>query len=122
MNTSNLVSALKSVMPILDKNFELAAAEFYKGELPNGALHYIQERHLLASAVIADVSKFDANKVWDACAMITIDLRSGVDEMPDPSAAKETLDAWWQSFRDAGYTEVNQFFDIPAAPVIAPPM
>lgn len=122
MNTSNLVSALKSVMPILDKNFELATTEFYKGELANGALHYIHERHLLASSVIADVSKFDALKVWNACAMLTIDLRAGVEDMPDSASAKKTLESWWQTFREAGFTEVNQFFDIPATPVIAPPM
>lgn len=85
------------------------------GDLAAGAFGYVRSRHESASAVLSrnDIKAEDAFK---ACALLAIDLRSGVKEAADQQEANSQVEAWWQCYRDAGFTEVNKFFDAPMLP------
>jgi hypothetical protein len=112
---------LTSVMPILDVNLAAAHQEYMNGELPAGAFHYVRSRHEAALVVL---SKNDLNPeaAFKSCALLAIDLRSGLQETADEStSATAEVEAWWQCYRDAGFTEVNEFFHAPMMPVASQP-
>jgi hypothetical protein len=108
---------LTNVMPILDANLAAAHQEYMSSELPAGAFHYVRSRHEAALVVL---SRDDLNPeaAFKSCALLAIDLRSGLQDAADqsPSASAE-VEAWWQCYRDAGFTEVHEFFHAPMMPV-----
>jgi hypothetical protein len=108
-------------MPILDVNLAAAHKEYMSGELPAGAFHYVRSRHETALVVLSkDDLKPEA--AFKACALLAIDLRNGLRDMTDQSSsATAEVEAWWQCYRDAGFTEVNSFFNAPMMPVASQP-
>lgn len=115
MCIQSLKTSLTNVLPILDANLVAAHKEYVDGDIPRGAFEYVRSRHETALAVIArsDIQSDDAYK---ACALLAIDLRCGVKVVADEAEAKVQVEAWWQCYRDAGFTEVNMFFDSPIRP------
>lgn len=115
MDIQPLKISLTNVMPILTANLAAAHAEYMAGDIAAGSYGYVRSRHETATAVLSrdDIPAEDAYK---ACALLAIDLRSGVKEISDQHEAQAQVEAWWQCYRDAGFTEVHDFFDAPMLP------
>jgi hypothetical protein len=55
---------------------------------------------------------------YKSCALLAMDLRNGLQEPAmQTSGAEVQVEAWWQCYREAGFTEVNSFFDAPMLPL-----
>jgi hypothetical protein len=117
MNLETLKARLTDVLPISDANLSAAHMEYLSGKIPRGAFEYVRSRHEDALAVIA-CDNIPVELAFKACALLAIDLRDGVKEVPDVAQAQAMVDAWWQCYRDFGYTELNTFFDSPAQVII----
>lgn len=115
MNLATLKTSLAGVMPLLDANLAAAHAEYMEGSIAAGAFGFVRTRHETAAAVLAreDIPEETAFK---ACSLLAIDLRSAVKDAADPVAADASVQAWWQCYRDAGFTEVHKHFDFPIRP------
>lgn len=115
MDLQSLKVSLTNVMPILNANLAAAHAEYMAGDIAAGAYGYVRSRHETAAAVMSrdDIPAEDAYK---ACALLAIDLRTGVKDVPDQAEALAQVEAWWQCYRDAGFTEVNKLFKAPMLP------
>jgi hypothetical protein len=113
MNIQSLRSNLIGVMPVLDANLAAAHSEYMAGDIPAGAFHYVRTRHLTACAVVAR-DDLEAEDAFKACALLAIDLRNGIAELA--GSFKDKVDAWWQCYRDAGFTELHPFFNAPMQP------
>lgn len=117
MDIQSLKLNLASVMPILDANLHAANAEYKAGEIPAGAFHYVRTRHETALAVLQSQDDVRPERAFKACALLAIDLRSGLREPTDLTPdAPSRVEAWWQCYRDAGFIGVNEFFDSPMLP------
>lgn len=115
MDLQSLKASLANVMPILDANLGAAYREYMAGEIAAGAYRYVLSRHGNAAAVLSR-DDIDPAGAFKSCALLAIDLRSGVTESKDLAGAEAQVEAWWQCYRDAGFTEVNPFFDAPMLP------
>jgi hypothetical protein len=116
MDIQTLKLSLASVMPILDVNLAAAYREYMSGDLPAGAFHYVRSRHE-AALVVLSRDDLEPKAAYAACALLAIDLRNGLQELIGKTvSAKTQVEAWWQCYRDAGFTEVNQFFNAPMLP------
>lgn len=106
-------------MPILDANLSAAHKEYMEGDISHGAFEYVRSRHETALNVISlnDNTTEVAQIAYNACALLAIDLRSGVKEVPDKAEAQEKVEDWWQCYRNAGFTDVHEFFNSPTMPV-----
>lgn len=115
MDIQSLKTSLATVMPILNANLAAAHKEYMDGDITAGAFGYVRSRHESASAVLSrdDIKAEDAYK---ACALLAIDLRTGVKEVADKAAAEAQVEVWWQCYRNAGFTEVNKLFGAPMLP------
>lgn len=119
MNLQNLRSSLEKIMPILDANLSAAHNEYMDCKISAGAYRVVRQRHENALVVLSDNS-IHPEVAYKACAALAIDLGSGVKDMPNKEAAKTAVEDWWQCYRDAGFSEIHRFFDIPALPDDAP--
>ena len=115
MDQSILKSALIEALPILDRNLAAASEQYRSGDLAAGAFRYVRSRHQTALAVI-NASDSSGDTSYRACASITIDLRSGVRQMPDVAVAKAVLERWLECFHKAGFTEMHPYLDVPVLP------
>lgn len=115
MNFAVLKDHLRQVMPILDANLSAAYREYMDGKIPNGAYQHVLSRHGIAITVIGDDS-IHPEVAYKGCALLAIDLRSGLDEMADKDTAKRLIDGWWQCYRDAGFNEIHALFKFPQQP------
>lgn len=115
MDIQSLKLCLAGIMPILTANLAAAHKEYMAGDIPAGAFHYVRSRHEAACVVMSE-DDLQPEAAFKSCALLAIDLRSGLKEAPDQSAAEAQVEAWWQCYRDAGFTEVNQFFNSPMLP------
>lgn len=115
MNLQSLKSHLQAVMPILDGNLAAAYREYMDGTLAAGAYRHVLSRHEIALAVISD-DTIHPETAYKGCALLAIDLRSGVEVMADKDEAKRLVNEWWQCYRGAGFTEINQYFEAPQQP------
>lgn len=120
MDIESLKQNLTNVMPILDANLAASNREYMAGDIAKGAFHYVLTRHGSALTVLAR-NDLEVKAAFLSCAMLAIDLRTGLNEaafeQPDAQAqAHAHVDAWWQCYRDAGFTEVNKLFGTPMLP------
>lgn len=115
MDIANLRNHLEAVLPILSANLSQAHAEYIAGDLSAGAFEYVRSRHATALAVLAmpDVCPASAYK---ACAALAIDLSSGLKDVPNREEAQQRVNAWWDYYRKAGFTEISPHFQIPCLP------
>lgn len=106
-----LKKQLRTAMPYLEKNCGLAYQEWMKGELSRGAFETVNSRMLIAAEVIerTDLRLADALR---ACAIITIDVRSVVEE------DSPVLTSWLEFWREVGYTEMHPILDFPVPPKV----
>lgn len=116
MDIQSLRLHLTNVMPILNANLGAAHREYMAGELPAGAFHYVRSRHEAALEVLSR-KDMKPEAAFKTCALLAIDLRSGLEDSIDqiPTALAQ-VEAWWQCYRDAGFSEVNPFFEAPMLP------
>lgn len=117
MDIQSLKKNLISVMPILDANLEAAHREYMAGEIPAGAFHYVRTRHETACVVIAREDQ-NAEAAFKSCALLSMDLRAGASEVTTPTEGQE--EAWWQCYRDAGFTGIHPYFKCPTLPLPDP--
>jgi hypothetical protein len=115
LNLDALTAQLRVVMPTLDKNLETALAECHADKLSLDGYRHVLERHTFARKLL-DQATIPARQAYQACAWLTLDLRSGMHEMPAGSELFTQYAAWWKCFVDAGFTETNPDFEIPALP------
>lgn len=115
MDIQALKNCLSGVMPILNNNLAEAYTEYMAGDIAAGAYGYVRSRHGTAAAVLAS-TEVPAEKAYQACALLAIDLRTGVASMADPIEAQAQVDTWWQCYREAGFTEVHPLFESPMQP------
>lgn len=116
MDIQSLKLNLTNVMPILDANLGAAYREYMAGDLPAGAYHYVLSRHKTALLVLSE-GDLKPEAAYKACALLAIDLRAGLQESTQKTSnAEAQVEAWWQCYRDAGFTEVNSFFHAPMLP------
>ncbi|WP_274644154.1 hypothetical protein [Pseudomonas serbica] len=116
MDIHSLKLNLTNVMPILDANLGAAYREYMAGDLPKGAYSYVLSRHAMALSVLSK-DELEPKVAYKSCALLAMDLRCGLQEPTmRTSGAESQVEAWWQCYRDAGYTEVNSFFNAPMLP------
>lgn len=113
MDIQSLKRNLISVMPVLNANLEAAHRDYMAGEIPAGAFHYVRTRHETACVVVSS-EDMEAERAFKACALLAIDLRDGVKELSVSMTGQ--VDAWWKCYQEAGFTEVNPFFNAPMLP------
>jgi hypothetical protein len=109
MNLTELRGHFRRVQPILEANLAAAHREYMDGKIAAGAYGHVRSRLETALFVLA-------NEVIQSCALLAIDLRSGLTEVVDRDEAQQHIDDWWQCFREAGFTEVHPFFRAPQRP------
>lgn len=112
LNIENLKVALKNVLPILDSNIKQAYQEYMDGKIAAGAYSYVHDRHFLAHSVI-NRQDLEPEIAYNACALLAIDIRSGLTDDPENVQWQEAEKAWWDCYRAAGFTEVNKIFQCP---------
>ncbi len=112
MNIQALKSEIGKVMPLLVANRDAAYQEWMDGSLPRGAFEHVQSRIDTAHAVLVR-DDIDPLASYRACAFVTIDIRSAVEDVKT-SDASEALDAWIKCYRAAGFTGTNPIFNVPA--------
>lgn len=117
MDLQTLKQNLINVMPILNANLAAAHKEYMDGDIPAGAFGHVRSRHEMACVVISN-DDIKAEYAYQSCALLAIDLRSGIKEVVGSDSG--LLDAWWQCYRDAGFTEVNPIFKTPMLPSAVP--
>ena len=115
MNVQALKTQLTLVMPILDANLAAAYKEYMAGDLSAGAYGYVRARHEQAHLVLASNDP-NALAAYESCALLAIDLHSGINEMADKKHAIQHVEDWWQCYRDAGFTHIHKHFDSPTLP------
>lgn len=115
MNLQSLKTSLTNVLPILDANLALVYKEFMDGDIARGAFEYVRSRHEIAIMVIAD-ENIPADVAYKSCAMLAIDLRCGVKEVANKEESEAQVQAWWQCYRDAGFTHEHKFLGSPILP------
>jgi hypothetical protein len=113
MNIQALKQNLNNIMPLLTANLAAANRDHMAGKIAAGAFHYVRSRHETACAVIAR-DDLDAEHAYKACALLAIDLRHATEDFAEGDTSLEK--AWWQCYREAGFTEVNKFFNAPMLP------
>jgi hypothetical protein len=115
MNLNILKERIKNVLPILDRNLQLAHAEYMACDISAGAYGTVLHRHALALQVIAN-DLFDDQEVLTLCAPLYIDIKSGVKDMPNPAAYTTVVNEWFSMYEAAGFTEKHVIFDFPVRP------
>lgn len=115
MDLQALKEHLRAVMPILDANLAVAYTEYMNGDIPAGAYGYVRVRHEAAHAVLTR-DDLEPDFAFKACALLAMDLRTGLQEMGADSDAGVKVEAWWQCYRDAGYTALHEVFATPMRP------
>lgn len=117
MELKKLQLCISNVMPILNVNLEAAAQEYKRGEIAAGAFHYVRTRHENALHTVSN-NDLNPESAYKSCALLAIDLESGMDEsIAICPNAKKLIEAWWQCYRDAGFTAVHDFFETPMLPL-----
>ncbi|CAI9912151.1 hypothetical protein EFK68_03805 [Pseudomonas aeruginosa] len=113
MDIQTLKRNLANAMPILDANLAAAHREYMAGDIPAGAYHHVLSRHGTACEVLSrdDIA---AEEAFKACALISIDLRRGTKDFAGGDTS--VVDAWWQCYRDAGFTADNPLYNTPMLP------
>jgi hypothetical protein len=114
MDVSALKANLAAVIPLLHLNRDAAYAEWMDGSLARGAYEHVQSRFDTAHVVMG-TEDIDAISAFKACSMLTIDIRSAVNDV-NTDLARQSLDAWINCYRDAGFTESHTVFRTPVLP------
>lgn len=114
MNIQALQANLNAVMPLLVANRNAAYHEWMDGSLARGAYEYVQSRFDTAYAVQTR-SDIDSVTAYKACALLTIDIRSAVNDSPS-EGAKQQMSDWLECYRTAGFTASHPLFDVPTLP------
>lgn len=112
MNIEALRKQLENIMPLLMDNCNAAYSEWMSGKIGRGAYEMCMSRYDVAYLVSTDKS-IDPQQAYKACASITIDLRTAINDAPDKA---EMMDDWLKCYKDAGFSEMHVFFDFPIIP------
>ena len=121
MNIKDLQEEVAKILPILDANLSAANKEWMAGEIARGAFEYCLSRHRIALTVIQEGWNLDILAAFAACAPLTMDIRSGLDQASSKEQAEEwskKLDNWWAFYQKNGFVEVNSFFNIPQVALV----
>lgn len=112
MKIQDIQKQVSLIIPLLDKNFEMAQKEYESGELNRGAFNYVLGRHAMAYDSIHNsaVNEMEPQELYKQLAILTIDIRAAVQDLPDQ---KKILKNWLKFYRKAGFTEMHSFFNIP---------
>jgi hypothetical protein len=110
--------AVTAVMPILDANLSAAYTEYMDGSLSAGAYGVVRTRHENACIVLSGTLPVDPLRAYEVCAMLTIDLRTGIKDMPDQKQAKNEFNVWMDFYRRSGFTEDHKVFEFPTHPTL----
>ncbi|MEG0868988.1 MAG: hypothetical protein RSG77_18315 [Hafnia sp.] len=115
MNIHALRDNTGMILPLLRLNLELADTKIDSGDLSCEGYSFVASRLQFAEDIInCDIDS--ATDVFTAAAMLTLDLRSVVQEVPQET---HKLEAWLQFLRDSGMTGTNSLLDIPSFQQIA---
>jgi hypothetical protein len=105
-----IVDLVKSILPALEVNCKTAYDEWYAGYLSKGALVYVENRYSTAIQITKAECFSSIDGILRLMAPITIDLRCAVNsEFCEP----ELLDKWLSFFVEHGFTDTNEFLNIP---------
>lgn len=115
MNLNILKERIKNVLPILDRNLQLAHDEYMAGDISAGAYGTVRHRHALALQVMAN-DLFDDQEILTLCAPLSIDIKTGVKDMQNPAAFTTVVNEWFSMYESAGFTEKHSFFGFPVRP------
>lgn len=110
--------AVTAVMPILNANLSAAYTEYMDGTLNAGAYGVVRTRHENACIVLADAVPVDTLRAYEICALLTLDLRTGVKEMIDKAEAASALNDWLAFYRSNGFTDDHKVFEFPTHPTL----
>jgi hypothetical protein len=116
-----LQQCIREAMPILDSNLAMAAVEFHAGRLSEQGRRFVQERHasavrFLETDIPVHPDPLVVRQMFQACAPLTLDIRSGIHEMPADGRALQLYERWWRLFQQAGFTDTYTGLEIPAWP------
>lgn len=114
MDLQKLKASLANAMHLLEANRAAAYAEWMDGSLPRGAFEYVNSRLSFAQSVMAGDCT-DPLKAFNGCALVTIDIRSAVDDAKSESAYN-VLSDWLACYSDAGFTGSHIYFKTPIIP------
>lgn len=127
-NVRELQKQFHGILPILDQNLDLTVRAFYKSEIPNGAYHYVINRHETASllavldvlpeAMVSENFKKPEN-LFAAGAAVFIDLRTMIKDLSgaDKEDAQKKHDDLLALYQKNGFTDTNVVLKIPQLPV-----
>lgn len=112
MKIKDIQKQVSLIVPLLDKNFEMAQKEYESGELNRGAFNYVLGRHAMAYDSIHNsaVNEMDPEELCKQLSILTIDIRAAVQDFPDQ---KKILKNWLKFYKKAGFTEMHSFWNIP---------
>lgn len=98
-------------MPVLNANLAAAHQEYMDGAIAKGAFDYVLGRYATAARILStdDLSFEDA---LQACARLTMDVRSGCSDAARP----DLLNRWVDFLREAGFTDDHPLFGWPMRP------
>jgi len=112
MKIKDIQKQVSLIIPLLDKNFEMAQKEYESGELNRGAFNYVLGRHAMAYDSVHNnaVDEMDPQELYKQLAILTIDIRAAVQDFPNQ---KKILRNWLKFYKKAGFTEMHSFLNIP---------
>lgn len=109
-----LKAALSNFLPVIEKNFKKAEAEWKKGEMPKAVFEYIDQRFVV-SKVLLTRDDIKGELFLDIYAPLTIDIRSGILLYPEYEQQQldEQLKQWLSYFDNVGFTDRQEIFNYP---------
>lgn len=112
MKIQDIQKQVSLIIPLLDKNFEMAQKEYESGELNRGAFNYVLGRHAMAYDSIHNsaVNEMEPEELCKQLAILTIDIRAAVQDFPD---YEHVLENWLAFYTEAGFTQMHSFLNIP---------
>lgn len=112
MSRENLIN----VKPMLNANKESVYLDLMNSEMTCDEYNHIASRHQFMEKVLSD-DGITPEEAYKGCAALAIDLNDGLNLRADKEDAKAKIEAWWQCYREAGYTVIDQAAHMPAMPV-----
>lgn len=106
--------ALSDFLPVIEKNFRKAEAEWKRGEMPKAVFEYIDQRFVVSKLLLTR-EDIKGELFFDIYAPITIDIRTGILLYPEYEqiALQEQLQLWLSYFDEIGFTDRQEIFNYP---------
>ena len=107
--------ATERVLPVLTANIERMHLLSPSGDVSTRQFLDAQTRYSAALEVIRR-NDIPAIRVFEICAPLAIDLRTGLQLVDNKAEAQVWVENWWNSYRDTGFTALDVEHEFPTLP------